>query len=246
MLWPAIGRDVDLGLRTTNPPGDPQRLGHLPSSNGRRTTGSPAHHPAARLRQRADLVTRDDVLDRCGCLPGAVEDYPFGEGVAVFKVGGKMFALVPLEGSPASVNLKCDPELALELRARNPSVLPGYHQTSGTGTRSNWTGPSARASFGGWSITLTSWSSRVCPTRSAPASRASDQPGPAHQEAEIQDRGPRCCSQGPPNIASHFLFSPMFCIGQNAAVDYLSSRPSLRAHRRAAATISTANRAASM
>jgi predicted DNA-binding protein (MmcQ/YjbR family) len=39
-----------------------------------------------------------------------------------------MFALVPLEGSPASVNLKCDPELALELRARNPSVLPGYHQ----------------------------------------------------------------------------------------------------------------------
>jgi predicted DNA-binding protein (MmcQ/YjbR family) len=73
-------------------------------------------------------VTRDDVLDRCGCLPGAVEDYPFGGGVAVFKVGGKMFALVPLEGSPPSVNLKCDSELALELRARYPSVLRGYHQ----------------------------------------------------------------------------------------------------------------------
>jgi predicted DNA-binding protein (MmcQ/YjbR family) len=73
-------------------------------------------------------MTRDDVLDRCAALPGAVEDYPFGEGVAVFKVGDRIFALVPLEGSPGSVNLKCDPELALELRARHPSVRPGYHQ----------------------------------------------------------------------------------------------------------------------
>jgi predicted DNA-binding protein (MmcQ/YjbR family) len=68
------------------------------------------------------------VLAQCAAKPGAVEDYPFGEGVAVFKVGGRMFALVPLEGSPASVNLKCEPDLALELRARHPSVRPGYHQ----------------------------------------------------------------------------------------------------------------------
>ena len=73
-------------------------------------------------------MTRDDVLDHCAGLPGAVEDYPFGEGVAVFKVGGRMFVLVPLEGDPASVNLKCDPELALDLRARHASVRPGYHQ----------------------------------------------------------------------------------------------------------------------
>jgi predicted DNA-binding protein (MmcQ/YjbR family) len=73
-------------------------------------------------------VTRDEVLDVCGSLPAAVEDYPFGDGVAVFKVGGRMFALVPLEGSPGSVNLKCDPDLTLELRARYPSVRPGYHQ----------------------------------------------------------------------------------------------------------------------
>lgn len=72
-------------------------------------------------------MTRDDVLDLCTALPGAVEDYPFGDGVAVFKVGGRMFALVPLDGGP-SVNLKCDPDLALELRARHPSVRPGYHQ----------------------------------------------------------------------------------------------------------------------
>jgi predicted DNA-binding protein (MmcQ/YjbR family) len=73
-------------------------------------------------------VTRDDVLGLCGSFPGAAEEYPFGDGVAVFKVGGRMFALVSLEGHPGSVNLKCDPGLALELRARYSSVRPGYHQ----------------------------------------------------------------------------------------------------------------------
>jgi predicted DNA-binding protein (MmcQ/YjbR family) len=73
-------------------------------------------------------MTRDDVLAICAGMRGSVEDYPFGDGVAVFKVGGRMFALVPLEGDPASVNLKCDPELAVELRERYPAVRPGYHQ----------------------------------------------------------------------------------------------------------------------
>lgn len=73
-------------------------------------------------------MTRDEVLNVCAALPGATEDYPFGDGVAVFKVGGRMFALVPLEESPETVNLKCDPELALDLRDRYPSVRPGYHQ----------------------------------------------------------------------------------------------------------------------
>jgi predicted DNA-binding protein (MmcQ/YjbR family) len=45
----------------------------------------------------------------------------------VFKVGGKMFALVMLDGEPGFVNLKCDPDLALELRARYAAVQPGYH-----------------------------------------------------------------------------------------------------------------------
>src|SRR5215472_11885427 len=73
-------------------------------------------------------MTRDGVLEVCSRLPGAAEDYPFGDGVAVFKVGGRMFALVSLEGDPGSVNLKCDPELALELRARYSAIRPGYHQ----------------------------------------------------------------------------------------------------------------------
>lgn len=94
-------------------------------------------------------MTRDDVLDLCAALPGAVEDYPFGEGVAVFKVGGRMFALVPLEGSPGSVNLKCDPELALELQPATHRSVPVTTRTSGTGTPSNSTVPSRTASFGG-------------------------------------------------------------------------------------------------
>lgn len=63
----------------------------------------------------------------CGAKPGAVEDYPFGDEVAVFKVVGRMFALVPLGESPGSVSLKCDPDLAISLRDRYAAVTPGYH-----------------------------------------------------------------------------------------------------------------------
>jgi predicted DNA-binding protein (MmcQ/YjbR family) len=72
-------------------------------------------------------MTRDDVLAYCTTLPGASEDYPFGDGVGVFRVGGRMFALVMLDGTPGFVNLKCEPELAGELRARYVAVRPGYH-----------------------------------------------------------------------------------------------------------------------
>jgi predicted DNA-binding protein (MmcQ/YjbR family) len=72
-------------------------------------------------------VTRDDALRICAGLPGAVEDYPFGDGVSVFKAGGRMFALVSLDGEPGSVHLKCDPNLAEAFRAQYAAVRPGYH-----------------------------------------------------------------------------------------------------------------------
>jgi predicted DNA-binding protein (MmcQ/YjbR family) len=72
-------------------------------------------------------MTRDDVLAICLSLPAAEETYPFGEEVMVVKVGGKMFALVPLSGEP-SVNIKCDPARALELREAYTGIHPGYHQ----------------------------------------------------------------------------------------------------------------------
>ena len=58
---------------------------------------------------------------------GATESMPFGVGVLVFKVAGKIFALAGLDEIPATVNLKCDPDLALELRDRYEQVRPGYH-----------------------------------------------------------------------------------------------------------------------
>ncbi|MGH3509519.1 MAG: MmcQ/YjbR family DNA-binding protein [Nocardioidaceae bacterium] len=74
-------------------------------------------------------MTRDDVLAICLSLPAVEETYPFGDEVAVFKVGGKMFALLPLSEEPGSVNLKCDPARALELREVYPGIRPGYHQS---------------------------------------------------------------------------------------------------------------------
>jgi predicted DNA-binding protein (MmcQ/YjbR family) len=70
---------------------------------------------------------RDRVVAACSAKPGAVEDYPFGDEVAVFKVAGRMFALVPLGGAPGSVSLKCDPGLAVGLRRLYVAVTPGYH-----------------------------------------------------------------------------------------------------------------------
>jgi predicted DNA-binding protein (MmcQ/YjbR family) len=89
----------------------------------------PLRHPADRREGgHTGAMTRDEVLAICLNLPGAEETYPFGEEVAVIKVGGKMFALVPLSGEPGSVNLKCDPAQALELREAYPGIRPGYHQ----------------------------------------------------------------------------------------------------------------------
>ena len=65
----------------------------------------------------------------CLSKPGATEDMPFGEDVLVFRVGGKMFALASLDEIPATANLKCDPDLALELRDRYEQVRPGYHMS---------------------------------------------------------------------------------------------------------------------
>ncbi len=63
----------------------------------------------------------------CLSKPRATEGTPFGPDVLVFKVRGKMFALAALEEVPTTVNLKCDPELALELRDRYEQIQPGYH-----------------------------------------------------------------------------------------------------------------------
>lgn len=63
----------------------------------------------------------------CLAKPRVTEGTPFGETVLVFKIGGKMFALASLDELPTTVNLKCDPDWALDLRDRYEQVTPGYH-----------------------------------------------------------------------------------------------------------------------
>jgi predicted DNA-binding protein (MmcQ/YjbR family) len=62
----------------------------------------------------------------CMSKKGAAKEFPFGDEVAVFKVMGKMFALLPVDGPP-NISLKCDPTLAVMLRDTYPAVTAGYH-----------------------------------------------------------------------------------------------------------------------
>jgi predicted DNA-binding protein (MmcQ/YjbR family) len=68
-----------------------------------------------------------NLREYCLAKPGASEDTPFGPDVLVFKVGGKMFALAAIDAVPTTVNLKCNPDLALDLRDRYEQIRPGYH-----------------------------------------------------------------------------------------------------------------------
>jgi predicted DNA-binding protein (MmcQ/YjbR family) len=72
-------------------------------------------------------VNIEDFRDYCLTKLDASESTPFGEDTLVFKVGGKIFAIASLDDVPARVNLKCDPERALDLRDRYEEVQPGYH-----------------------------------------------------------------------------------------------------------------------
>jgi predicted DNA-binding protein (MmcQ/YjbR family) len=71
-----------------------------------------------------------DAAELRGCClkhAGAVEDFPFGQVPSVFKVAGKMFALTALGRTPLAVSVKCDPDVAVELRGGYESISPGYH-----------------------------------------------------------------------------------------------------------------------
>ena len=63
----------------------------------------------------------------CLSFPGAAEERPFGPQTTTFKVEGKIFAISQLESTPLEVSLKCEPELAEQLRASHASIRAGYH-----------------------------------------------------------------------------------------------------------------------
>ena len=72
-------------------------------------------------------MNRDELLAYCTGFPAVSADYPFDETTLVFRVAGKIFALVDMGGRQGSVSLKCDPEAAGDLRMTWAAITPGYH-----------------------------------------------------------------------------------------------------------------------
>ncbi len=94
------------------------------------------------LETKSDKMNIEEIRQYCLDKKGVTEGLPFGPDTLVFKVMNKTFALMALEATPTSVNLKCDPELALELRAQYPAVKPGYHMN-----KQHWNTVSVDGSF---------------------------------------------------------------------------------------------------
>ncbi|MGC1516078.1 MAG: MmcQ/YjbR family DNA-binding protein [Maribacter sp.] len=65
----------------------------------------------------------------CLAKKGVTEEFPFDQVTLVFKVMGKMFALCGLDHIPLRVNLKCDPDRAIELRERHEGIIEGWHMS---------------------------------------------------------------------------------------------------------------------
>ncbi|GAA2257856.1 DNA-binding protein [Streptomyces ruber] len=73
-------------------------------------------------------MTPQELRALCLSFDAAVEDFPFDPEISVFKVLGKLFALTDLDARPLKVNLKCDPDDAVRLRAEHPGlIVPGWH-----------------------------------------------------------------------------------------------------------------------
>jgi predicted DNA-binding protein (MmcQ/YjbR family) len=66
------------------------------------------------------------IREHCLAKPGVEETFPFDEETLVLKVSGKMFLLTNIH-NPESINIKCDPQKALELRATHEEIQPGWH-----------------------------------------------------------------------------------------------------------------------
>jgi predicted DNA-binding protein (MmcQ/YjbR family) len=72
-------------------------------------------------------MNTEEIREYCLAKPGATEDFPFNDKALVFKVMNKMFVLLDLSDESRGISLKCDPELAIELREQHPEVTPAWH-----------------------------------------------------------------------------------------------------------------------
>lgn len=69
----------------------------------------------------------EEIRDYCLSMKAVTESTPFDDVTLVFKVAGKMFAIIPMDETDLRITLKCDPVIALQLREQYPCVQPGYH-----------------------------------------------------------------------------------------------------------------------
>ncbi|MFZ7122442.1 MAG: MmcQ/YjbR family DNA-binding protein [Bacteroidota bacterium] len=97
----------------------------------------------AKFRIEYAAMNIEELRNYCIRKPEVTEGFPFDSETLVFKVAGKMFLLVSLDESPLRFNVKCDPELAIELREKYPCVRPGFHMN-----KSLWNTVTADGSVG--------------------------------------------------------------------------------------------------
>lgn len=69
----------------------------------------------------------EEFREYCLSKKASSEDFPFGPETLVLRVGGKIFAITGLNSEKFTVNLKCEPDRAIELREQHPEVQPGWH-----------------------------------------------------------------------------------------------------------------------
>jgi predicted DNA-binding protein (MmcQ/YjbR family) len=72
-------------------------------------------------------MNNEEIREYCISKPGVTEGFPFNDTALVFKVAGKMFALLDLSEDARGISLKCDPEHAIELREQHPEVTGAWH-----------------------------------------------------------------------------------------------------------------------
>ncbi len=85
----------------------------------------------------------EEIRDYCLAKPAVTEGFPFNDTALVFKVAGKMFALLDLSEDNRGISLKCDPELAIELREQHPEVTPAWHFN-----KQHWNGVNLKGTVG--------------------------------------------------------------------------------------------------
>ena len=85
----------------------------------------------------------EEIREYCISKPGVTEGFPFGETALVFKVAGKMFALLDLSEESRGISLKCEPERAIELREQHSEVTPAYHFN-----KQHWNGVDLKGNIG--------------------------------------------------------------------------------------------------